>query len=180
MQRIKFENLFSQLLFSIALFLSAADWNRNVFFFLALRLSHSVDAALAALYSYYKFNRLFTHSLNSLRGAYDLRAMWMHVGRLLAFFCSIDGPTTKCLFATCISCARTSIKCTSQRAAEPFNAFERAPFDWPLYGRQADVLYLHRVCFFSPICYTVFSIAANNIFIFYFKLAFLIISFSGA
>lgn len=142
------------------------------FFLVALRLSHSVDAVIAALWAYYKFNRLFTHSLNSLRGAYDLLAMWMHVGRLLAFFCSIDGPTTKCLFATCISCTRTSIKCTSQRAADALNAFERTPFDWPLYGRQADVLYLHRVCFFSPICYTFSSIATNNIFIFYFKLAF--------
>lgn len=152
----------------------------------ALRLSHSIDAvtvAAAALWAYYKFNRLFTHSLNSLRGAYDLRAMWMHVGRLLAFFCSIDGPTTKCLFATCISCIHQMHKPTGRRTVKRFrtNAIRLAIMRQTSRRFVLTSCLFFRFLFISYLLHTFRSIASNNIFIFYFKLAFLIIiSFSGA
>lgn len=117
----------------------------------ALRLSHSVDTVAAATaWVYYKFNRLFTHSVNGLLRTFcalDLRVLWTANAcraRLLAFFCSIDGLTTKCLFCN-IRVTRCFHQLKRERTVEPLNTFERALVDRSVCGRQADVLCLQRI-----------------------------------
>lgn len=121
-------------------------------FLVALRLSHSIDC----LPSEHTINLIVClHTLLiALQGAYDVNACRPVVSFLL-FHWRTDDKMSVCQHAS-----HVSITCRPrQRTAEQLNAFERTPFDWPLCGRQADVLYLLRVwfCFFffAAIYYTV-------------------------